>query len=136
MWQVILSSDDYKVTPVGDVSADLLKVTQDKHLSLITKIINLSFENGCFPDNLKLAEVTPIFKKNDYLDKENYKPVSVLFNVSKVFERIMYNQIDAFMRDKLSNLSTVLEKSSRGIASCTCLKFGKICWIKEDMHEL
>ena len=71
MWQVILSSDGYKVTPVGDVSADLLKVTQDKHLSLITKIINLSFENGCFPDNLKLAEVTPIFKKNDYLDKEN-----------------------------------------------------------------
>ena len=107
MRQVILSSDGYKVTPVGDVSPDLLKVTQDKHLSLITKIINLSFENGCFPDNLKLAEVTPIFKKNDYLDKENYKPVSVLFNVSKVFERIMYNQIDAFMRDKLSNLSTV-----------------------------
>ena len=44
----------------------------------------------------------------------------------------MYNQIDAFMRDKLSNLSTVLEQSSR----IRDLKFGKICWIKEDMHEL
>ena len=44
--QVILSIDGSKVT----------------HLSLITKIINLSFENGCFPDDLKLAEVSPIFK--------------------------------------------------------------------------
>ena len=64
--QVILSVDGFKATP-----ADMLKVTLDMiHLSLITKIINLSFENGCFPDDLKLAEVSPIFKKNDDLDKE------------------------------------------------------------------
>ena len=50
---------------MGDIPADMLKVTLDIHLSLITKIINLSFENGCFPDDLKLAEVGPIFKKND-----------------------------------------------------------------------
>ena len=70
----------------------------------LTKIINLSFENGCFPGCLKLAEVTSVFKKNSDLDKENYRPVNVLFNVSKVFERIMYIQINAFMQDKLSNL--------------------------------
>ena len=80
--QVILSIDGSKGTPVGDITADMLKITLDIHLSLITKIINLSFENGCFPDDLKLAEVSPIFKKNDDLDKENYRPVSVLFNVS------------------------------------------------------
>ena len=61
-----VSVDGFKATP-----ADMLKVTLDMiHLSLITKIINLSFENGCFPDDLKLAEVSPIFKKNDDLDKE------------------------------------------------------------------
>ena len=75
---------------MGDIPTDMLKVTLDKHLSLITKIINLSFENGCFPDNLKLAEDGPIFKKNDYLGKENSTPVSVFFNVLKVFERIIY----------------------------------------------
>ena len=64
-----------------DISGDMLKVTRDIHLSLITKIINLSLENGCFPDDLKFAEVRPIFKKSDDLDKENYRPVSVLFNV-------------------------------------------------------
>ena len=61
--QVILSIDGSKATPVRDIPADILKVTLDIHLSLITKIINLSFENGCFPDDLKLAEVGPIFKK-------------------------------------------------------------------------
>ena len=69
---------------MGDIPVDMLKVTLYIHLSLITKIINLSFENGCFPDDLKLAEVGPIFKKNDDLDKENYRPARVLFNVTKV----------------------------------------------------
>ena len=91
----------------------MLKVTLDIHLSLITKIINLSFENACFLDDLKLAEVSPIFKKNDDLDKENNRPVNALFNVSKVFERIIYIQIDAFMQDKLSNLLTGRKSHSR-----------------------
>ena len=56
---------------MGDFPADMLKVIQDMHLSLITKIVNLSFGNGCFADDLKLAEVSPILKKSDDLDKES-----------------------------------------------------------------
>ena len=95
---------------MGVITADILKVTLYIHLSLITKIINSSFENVCFPDDLKLAEVSPIFKKNDDPDKENYIPVSVLFNRSKVFKKIMCSQIDTFMQDKLSNLLTGFKK--------------------------
>ena len=83
----------------------MLKSTVDIHLPLINKIINLSFKNNCFPDDLKLAEVSPIFfKKDDDLDKENYRPVSFLSHVLKVLERIMYNHIDNFMKGELSNL--------------------------------
>ena len=77
----------------------------------ITKIINVSFENGRFPDELKLAEVSPILKKNGDLDKENYRSVSILSHAPKVFERIMYMQIDTFMRDKLSKLLTGFRKN-------------------------
>ena len=56
---------------MGDFPADMLKVIQDMHLSLITKIVNLSFGNGCFADDSKLAEVSPILKKSDDLDKES-----------------------------------------------------------------
>ena len=89
--------DGSKATPVGDIPAEMLKSTVDVHVSLLTKIINLSIQNGCFPDELKAAEVTPIFRKNDDLDKGNYEPVNVLPHVSKVFERITYIQIENFM---------------------------------------
>ena len=58
--QIILSTDGSKTKLAGDIppELDMLKVTLDRHLSPITKIINFSFENECFPDNLKLAEVT------------------------------------------------------------------------------
>ena len=80
-----------------DIPVAMLKVTLDILLSLIKKIINLVFENGCFPDDSKLAEINPIFKKNGDLDIKHYRPVSVLFNLSKVSERIIYSQIDTFM---------------------------------------
>ena len=82
------------------------------HLPFITKIINVSFENGRFQDEPKLAEVSSILKKDDDLDKENYRSVSILSHVSKVFERIMYMQIDTFMRDKLSKLLTGFRKNN------------------------
>ena len=89
----------------------MLKVTLGTHLSIITKIINLLFENGSFPDDLKRAEVSSSFKKNNDLDKENYRPASVLFNLPKVFGRIIYSQIGEFMQDKLSSLLTGFRKN-------------------------
>ena len=64
-----------------------------------------------FQMNLKPAEISHIFKKSNDVDKENCRPVSVLFNVSEVFKRIIDSQIDEFMRDKLSNLLTGFRKN-------------------------
>ena len=89
----------------------MLKFTVDIHLPFKTKIINLPFENNPFRDYLKPAEVSVIYKKNDDLGKENYRPVSVFSHVAKVFKRIVYNQIDNFMKDKLSNLLTGFKKN-------------------------
>ena len=51
-----------KSTPVGDSPAGMLRSTIDIHASILTKIIDLSLRNGCFPDDLKAAEVSPISK--------------------------------------------------------------------------
>ena len=51
--------DGSKATPVGDIPAERLKSTTDVHVSLLTKIINSSIRNGCCPDELRVAEVTP-----------------------------------------------------------------------------
>ena len=64
----ILNLDGYKATPIGDVSVDILKSTGDIHLPFITNSINLLIEKDCFPEELNLAVVSPIFKKKDDLD--------------------------------------------------------------------
>ena len=63
------------------------------------------------PHDLKTGEVSPIFKENEDLEQENYRPVSVLSHMSKVSESIMYIQIERFMKDKLSKLLTGFRKS-------------------------
>ena len=102
--KIIMNLDGSKATPVGDIPTDMLKQAIDIHLLIKTQIIIMSIDNNCYPEDLKLAEVSPVFKKKDDLNKENYRPISVLSHVSKVFERVMYQQIEDFMKDKLSNL--------------------------------
>ena len=67
----IMNLDSSKANPVGDIPTDMLKQTIDVHFPIITQITNVSIDNNCYPHDLKLAEVNPVFKKKDDLDKEN-----------------------------------------------------------------
>ena len=108
----IMNLDGCQATRIGDISVDILKSTADIHLPFITNSIIFSIKKDCFPEELKLAEVSPIFKKKDDLDKENYRPVGVLPHVSKVFERIVYHQINDYMKDKLLKQLTGIENTA------------------------
>jgi hypothetical protein len=65
-------------------------------------IINSCLVNSIFPNDLKYAEVTPVFKKNDSMCKKNYRPVSVLVCQSKLFEKFMSDQLLEHFENKLS----------------------------------
>ena len=91
-----------KVTKNSDIPAKILKKSVDIYITVITFIINDCIENGIFPDDLKLADVSSIFRTEDSFKKENYRPVSILPHMSKFFERILYKQIDTFMTTKFS----------------------------------
>ena len=58
-------------------------------------------KNKIFPTNLKVADISPIFKKEDSTLVKNYRPISVLPVVLKIFERIMQKQITAYMEEHL-----------------------------------
>ena len=54
---------------------------------------------GNFPDDMRLADIAPVFKNKDPLKKENYRPVSVLFAASKIFEKLSQKQIVGYMEN-------------------------------------
>ena len=65
----------------------------------IAKDFNKCADKGVFPDDLKHADVTPIHKKKDKSDKTNYRPVSILLNTSKIYEKLIYNQLCDYFDD-------------------------------------
>ena len=64
---------------------------------LLSTLTNLSFNTGIFPSSLKLARVMSIFKKGDQQDCNNYRPISVLSNISKLIEKLLYNRLYKFL---------------------------------------
>ena len=66
---------------------------------------------GNFPYNVKLAGITPVFKKKSlFLEKRNYRPVSVLFALSKTLEKLMQKQIVGYMEKFLTHTYVAIEK--------------------------
>ena len=69
----------------GDIPTEILKECEFT-LDIITACINKPIETGNFPDSLKMANVTPVFKNEDPLDKTNYRPVSILPLLSSLWK--------------------------------------------------
>ena len=98
----ILNLSIKKSSTSGSIPATILKQSLDIYLPYLTKSINYTINEGKFPAELKHSEVIPLFKKEDPLKKENYRPVSLLPHLSKVFERMIYKQINVYTENKLS----------------------------------
>ncbi|MCI0561137.1 MAG: reverse transcriptase domain-containing protein [Nitrososphaera sp.] len=79
-----------KTSPLDYIHTSILKSCADVLAPLITRLVNLSFTEGCFPDQFKLAQVTPLLKKHglDESDPLNYRPISNLSTIGKIIERL------------------------------------------------
>ena len=75
----------------GEIPIQILKESEFTFECLKNCINHSIEETRIFPSSLKLGNITPIFKKDDPLDKSNYRPVSILPLLSKVYKRIIYN---------------------------------------------
>ena len=65
--------------------------------------MNESIKQCKYPSRWKMGQITPLFKKNDELSKENYRPVTVLPALNNVFEKLLASQLDQFYSEILSD---------------------------------
>ena len=89
----ISQMDNNKSIGPFSIPVPLLKILKTRIAPLLSSLINDSFLRGIFPNKLKLAKVTPVFKKVSRQDKDNYRPISVLSIFSKIFEKAMYKHL-------------------------------------------
>ena len=94
--------DPNKASPSNDIPIKILIGSQDIVCGPLSHIFNSSKGNCNFPQKLKLADVAPIHKKDETTSLKNYRPVSLIPVVSKLFERDMYNQIMSHIEKYLS----------------------------------
>ena len=84
---------------IDGISVKLLKKISSALISPLTLIINQSLVTGIFPDKLKIAKVLPLFKKDDHTLMDNYRPISLLTSISKLFEKVVFSQLYDYFRN-------------------------------------
>ena len=82
-----------------NVPVTILKTVRDYISEPLAFLVNDSFATGNFPEKLKLERITPVFKKGSRFDIDNYRPISVLSNLSKLFEKAMYHRLYSYLEE-------------------------------------
>ena len=117
---VINNIDCSKAYRKENIPPKLLKENIDICELFISSNINDCIENGVFPSSLKLADITPIFKNDNRFLKTNYRPISMLPTLTKIYEKILYSQIYEYFN---SIFSKYLCGFRKGHSTQHCLLF-------------
>ena len=99
-----------------NISLILLKASINSIAKPLTCIINQSLKTGRFPSKLKVAKIIPIFKKDVEHDFNNYRPISLLPSISKVFEKTIYTQLFQYI-----TVNSLLHANQYGFRAKYCI---------------
>ena len=111
----LLNLDTNKATRPDGISPRLLRETAHQIAPSLGQLFNKSLSSGSLPNELKLANITPVFKKGDQHYVENYRPISRLYCISKVLERCVLSKL----RDHLLTLINWTQHNFIPGKSCT-----------------
>ena len=95
---LISSMKTNKASGPNSIPTNILKLFKKEFSKPLSDMINMSFNQGVFPNILKIANVIPIHKKGDKLDCNNYRPIPLLPNIRKIFENSMQIHLVNFLR--------------------------------------
>ena len=91
-----------------EVSSNVIKNCFSELNYPLKYLFGKSIGKGVFPNVLKIARVTPLFRGGDPIDISNYRPISVLPCFSKILERIMYNHLYKYLTTDINHLKKII----------------------------
>ena len=95
---IIDSFDNNKASGPHSIPVEIMKILKSNISEPLKDIINLCFATGVYPDQLKVAKVIPIYKnKGDMLILSNFRPISLLSNINKIFEKLVHSRLYSFL---------------------------------------
>ena len=97
MHNLLKTIDVNKSNGPNNPSNFFIKIASNIICPIFTKLTNLCFESGIFPDNLKSATVIPIHKSGEEINSQNYRPISLTSPFSKLIERCIVNRMGKFL---------------------------------------
>ena len=100
IYEIISSLNSNISCKPNSIPTKVLHLFQDQITNHLATICNLSFSTGIFSAILKTAKVIPIHKKNSKLEVSNYRPISLLSNIDKIFEKLMHSRLTEFLEGK------------------------------------
>ena len=98
VYDILSKLDPAKATGPDGIGNRILKEAALPLAEPLSHIFNYCLSLGMFPDVWKIACVTPLFKKGEPSDCNNYRPISLLPCISKVFERVLFNHVHGYLR--------------------------------------
>ena len=94
---IISKFDTSKKTGPNSIPQPLLKSIKKSISTPLSNLFNMSFSEGDCPSFLKISSVIPIYKKDSKLIVANYRPISLLSNINKILEKLMFNRLYSFL---------------------------------------
>ena len=93
--------DISKAIGVDEISPKILKWSSVLLTPILTKLFNMCIMSGIYPDSLKIARVKPIFKGGNKNESTLYRPISILTQINRIFEKLLRDRLFDFIKDKL-----------------------------------
>jgi hypothetical protein len=103
VFKTIKSLKTSKSSSLDCISSKLLQFCAEELTIPLTHLANSSFEQGAFPDVLKISKVKPLHKKGNKQDRNNFRPITIPSTFSKVLEKLVLNRLSSYL-----NLNNIL----------------------------